>query len=109
MSSTRLMLGVPDSVLIALTVLVVSALAMRLLIAGQWVRAIGTAERVAALAGVPTRRVVRGGTCTSTTRIAGHVKAAAPAADGHLGAGEVVKDGGGVAASPWAGWSHASR
>ena len=51
MSSTRLTLGVPDSVLIAPTVLVVSALAMRLLIAGQWVRAIGTAERVAALAG----------------------------------------------------------
>ena len=53
MSSTRLTLGVPDSVLIALTVLVVSALAMRLLIAGQWVRAIGTAERVAALAALP--------------------------------------------------------
>jgi ribose/xylose/arabinose/galactoside ABC-type transport system permease subunit len=60
MSSTRLTLGVPDSVLIALAVLVVSALAMRLLIAGQWVRASGTAERVAALAGVPTRRVVTG-------------------------------------------------
>jgi hypothetical protein len=92
MSSTRLTLGVPDSVLIALTVLVVSALAMRLLIAGQWVRVL-----------------CRGGTCTSTTRIAGHVKAAGAAADGHLGAGEVVQDGGGVAASPWAGWSHASR
>jgi ribose transport system permease protein len=58
LSGNAYALGVPDSVVIALALLIVAAAALRWLPLGRHVYAMGVSERAAILAGLPVRRTV---------------------------------------------------
>jgi ribose transport system permease protein len=58
LSSSQSLLGVPDSVLVALLVVILATAALRWLRFGRRVYALGVSERAALLAGLPARRTV---------------------------------------------------